>query len=807
MAKTTPKTESKTITKEELKEQFIDVLHNDFQTTPDEASDQQVYEALTKIVVGILKAKRRKFTVKNRSEGKKKVYYLSMEFLMGRSLKTSIYNLEMVDETVGMLKDLGISINSIYEMEPDAGLGNGGLGRLAACYLDALAADGYYATGYSILYEYGIFKQKLEDGWQTELPDNWLPGGSALLVACPTQAVEVRFDGELVESWDNGFHSVQLKDYTSVMAIPYDMFVSGYGSEAVSKLRLWKADVASFGMDDFIKGNYVKALGRNIMSQAITKVLYPNDNHAEGKSLRLRQQYFMSAASVADIVNTHLNVYGTLDNLADKVAIHINDTHPTLAIPELMRIMLDECGYDWDSAWDIVTRTFAYTNHTVMPEALEKWECNLLKSVVPRIYSIIVEINERYCRKLWDMYHDEAKVTHMSIIEKNMVKMATLCVHASHHVNGVAKIHSEIIKRETFKDEYAYTPEKFTNVTNGIAYRRWLYQSNEGLTKLLKDTIGDGFLRDASELEKFRAFADDKAVLEQLTAIKKQNKERFAKYVKNRYGVVLNTDSIFDCQVKRLHEYKRQQLNALNIIAEYNYLRSNPDAPFVPKTYIFAAKAAPGYYMAKQIIKLIWNISQELKKDKRLNEKLNVIFMEDYCVSLSEILMPAADISEQISLAGTEASGTGNMKLMINGAITLGTLDGANVEIFEQVGADNILLFGMNVDEVERAKPGYRPIDIYNNNGVLKGAVDMLTSGGLNGEYFGEIANSLKSTDTYMAFADFDSYRDAQRRASESYTDAEKWSRMSLMNISGAGIFSADRAVDEYARYIWQLTK
>ena len=468
--------------------------------------------------------------------------------------------------------------------------------------------------------------------------------------------------------------------------------------------------------------------------------------------------------------------------------------------------MLDECGYDWDSAWKIVTRTFAYTNHTVMPEALEKWECNLLKSVVPRIYSIIVEINERYCRGLWEMYHDEAKVTHMSIIEKNMVKMANLCVHASHHVNGVAKIHSEIIKKETFRDEYQYTPEKFTNVTNGIAYRRWLYQSNEGLTALLKDKIGDGFLRDASELIKFRDFADDKDVLTRLTAIKKENKERFAKYVKNRYGVVLNTDSIFDCQVKRLHEYKRQQLNALNIIAEYNYLRSNPDAPFVPKTYIFAAKAAPGYYMAKQIIKLIWNISQELRRDNKLNEKLNVIFMEDYCVSLSEILMPAADISEQISLAGTEASGTGNMKLMINGAVTLGTLDGANVEIFEQVGEENILLFGMNVDEVERAKHNYRPIDIYNSNGVLKGAVDTLTRG-INGEQFIEIANSLKNTDTYMAFADFASYQDAQRRASESYTDTMKWAKMSLMNISGAGIFSADRSVDEYARYIWHLQK
>lgn len=795
-----------TISKAELKKQFVDILHNDFQTTPDDASDQQVYEALTKIVVGILKAKRRHFTVKTHSAGNKKVYYLSMEFLMGRSLKTSLYNLEMINETIEMLKDFGISINGIYECEPDAGLGNGGLGRLAACYLDALAADGYHATGYSICYEYGIFKQKLDEGWQTELPDNWLPGGSAWLVPVPSKAVEVRFDGDLKEYWDNQYHCVTHENYTSVMAVPYDLFVSGYGSEAVSKLMLWKAEVPSFDMTMFNKGDYSKALGLNIMSQAITKVLYPNDNHAEGKSLRLRQQYFLCAASIGDIVNQHMGVYGTLDNLHEKVAIHINDTHPTLAIPELMRVLLDDCGYSWDKAWYIVQHTFAYTNHTVMPEALEKWDCNLLKSVTPRIFAIIIEINERYCRQLWEKYGDEAKVSRMSIVENNKVKMATLCVHACHHVNGVAKIHSEIIKRETFKDEYEYTPEKFTNVTNGIAYRRWLYQSNEGLTELLREKIGSGFLKDASGLAKLNSFKDDKEVLERLAKIKLDNKNRFAKYVKNEYGVALNTASIFDVQVKRLHEYKRQQLNALNIIAEYNYLKENPDADFTPKTYIFAAKAAPGYYMAKQIIKLIWNISQELRKDKKLNEKLSVIFLEDYCVTLSEILMPAADISEQISLAGTEASGTGNMKLMINGAVTLGTMDGANVEIHEQVGDENIIIFGMNVDEVNARKSNYKPIDIYNSNGVVKSAVDRLQSG-INGEQFGEIAGSLKNADTYMALADFDSYQKAQKYASECYNDKMKWQRMSLANIANAGIFSADRSVEDYARDIWGLKK
>ena len=590
------------------------------------------------------------------------------------------------------------------------------------------------------------------------------------------------------------------------MAVPYDLFVSGYNSEAVSKLRLWKAEMADFDMSMFNQGDYQKALSKNIISQAITKVLYPNDNHAEGKSLRLRQQYFLCAASIGDIVNQHMSVYGTLDNLHEKVAIHINDTHPTLAIPELMRVLLDDCGYSWDKAWHIVTNTFAYTNHTVMPEALEKWDCNLLKSVCPRIFSIIIEINERYCKDLWERYKDQAKVSHMSIVEDNKVKMATLCVHACHSVNGVAKIHSEIIKKETFKDEYLDTPTKFKNVTNGIAYRRWLYQSNEGLTDLLCEKIGDGFLKNAAELSKLAVFKDDKDVLDRLAKIKLDNKKNFAKYVKNQYGVVLNTDSIFDVQVKRLHEYKRQQLNALNIIAQYNYLKANPNADFVPKTYIFAAKAAPGYYMAKQIIKLIWNISQELKKDKKLNEKLNVIFLEDYNVSLSEILMPAANISEQISLAGTEASGTGNMKLMINGAITLGTLDGANVEIHEQVGDDNIIIFGMNVDEVNACKSGYKPMDIYNSNAVVKQAIDTLQYG-INGQQFNEIADSLKNSDPYMALKDFDSYQKAQAYASECYKDQTKWQKMSLANIAGAGIFSADRSVEDYARDIWGLSK
>ncbi|MBR6616380.1 MAG: glycogen/starch/alpha-glucan phosphorylase, partial [Oscillospiraceae bacterium] len=599
--------------------------------------------------------------------------------------------------------------------------------------LDGMATQGMAAMGHSICYEYGIFKQKIEDGWQTELPDNWLPGGSVWLDPKPERAIEVHFEGDLNEYWDNQYHHISHINYNTVMATPVDMYVSGYGSEGVSVLRLWTAKAPNFNMEMFNQGDYARALGQNSIANAISKILYPNDNHLEGKSLRLRQQYFLCAASVGDIVDSHMNVYGTLDNLHEKVAIHINDTHPTLAIPELMRILLDDCGYGWDHAWHIVTNTFAYTNHTVMAEALEKWDVNLVKHVIPRIFSIIVEINNRYCQSLMERNgYDSAKTTRMSIIKDNQIHMATLCVAASHSVNGVSKLHSEIIKTDVFRDEAQDTPEKFKNVTNGIAYRRWLYQSNPGLTSLLRELIGDGFLKDGAELEKLAAFADDKAVLERIMKIKQENKERFAKYVKQTSKAVLNPDSIFDVQVKRLHEYKRQHLNVMNILAQYNYLLENPDADFAPKTYIFAAKAAPGYYLAKQIIKMIWAISEEIRKNPRIKDKLAVNFVENYSVSMSELLMPASDISEQISLAGTEASGTGNMKLMLNGAVTLGTLDGANVEIKEAVGDDNIIIFGMKTEEVNARKPHYNPEEIYKNNGIVRACIDRMYHG-ING--------------------------------------------------------------------------
>lgn len=795
----------KAFTKTELEKKLKDILSLDFSVSIEDASDLQIYKALAKIIVSHLKEKQNKFITNKTSEGKKQVYYISMEFLMGRSLKTDLYNLGINDIAAEILAKYNIKLDCVCDIEPDAGLGNGGLGRLAACYLDGLATCEYPATGYSICYEYGIFKQKIIDGWQTELPDNWLNNGDVWLDPAPDQSVDVHFDGEIEEYWDNQYHHINHKNYTTVRAVPYDMYVPGYMSNGVSKLRLWKADAFSFDMSLFNKGDFANALGSSNIAHAISKVLYPNDNHLEGKLLRLRQQYFMCAASVGDITMKHMSTYGTMDNLADKVAIHVNDTHPTLAIPELMRILLDDCGYSWDKAWDITTKTFAYTNHTVMAEALEKWDKNLLQRTLPRIYSIIVEINNRQQAALYEKGADWGTVNNMSIIENNTVKMANLCVYASHNINGVSKLHSEIIKDEVFHNQYIYTPDKFTNVTNGIAYRRWLLQSNPGLTKLLEECIGSGFKKNGAKLAAFKKFENDSEVLAKLAAVKKENKERFAKYVKSQTGIVLNTDSIFDVQVKRLHEYKRQHLNALNIIAEYNYLIENPDADFVPKTYIFAAKAAPGYYLAKQIIKLIWSIGEEIRKNPKIKEKLNVVYMEDYRVTLSEILMPASEISEQISLAGTEASGTGNMKLMLNGAVTIGTYDGANIEINEQVGDENIFKFGMDKNQVIELKArGYNPANYIESNPVINAAICRMYDG-INGATFEEVANNLRTKDPYMVLADFADYQRAQADVSRAYNDAEAFNRMSLNNIAGAGLFSADRAVTEYAKNIWNL--
>ena len=791
-------------TKKDFDKILKDKLFSEFAVTYEDATDQQIYRALALIVRQTLSDAHKRFMARTYGANGKQVYYLCMEFLMGRSLKTSLFNLGLNEVAEAVLKDHQIKLENIYECEPDAGLGNGGLGRLAACYLDGLATDDIPGTGYSILYEYGIFKQKIVDGWQQERADNWLPGGSVWLKSHPDQAIEVKFDGDIEESWDGTYHYVEHRNYSSVLAVPSDMYVAGYNSNAVSKLRLWQAKAPGFDMDSFNAGEYGSAITKSANAELISKVLYPNDNHIEGKILRLRQQYFLSAASIGDIIHNHLAQYGTLDNLPDKIAIHINDTHPTLAIPELMRILLDECGFTWDHAFDITRRTFAYTNHTVMSEALEKWNIDIFRKTLPRIYQICQEL-DRQCRRDFEKKFpgDQGKIDYMAILGDNQVRMANICCYVCHSINGVSKLHSEIIKQSVFHDYYLYSPEKFTNVTNGIAYRRWLLASNPGLTNLLSETIGDGFKRDASQLKKFEKFANDKTVLKKLDAVKLENKRTFAEHLKKTTGQIIDPNSLFDVQVKRMHEYKRQHLNALHIAAQYLYIKNNPNADFVPKTYIFGAKAAPGYYMAKQMIRLICKLGALIDSDPVVREKLRVVYLEDYCVTTSERLMPASEITEQIRLVGTEASSTGNMKFMLSGAITLGTLDGANVEIADAAGKDNEIIFGMLTEEVDNLKRfGYHPSGFINSNDTAGAVLDFLEKG-WNGESFHEIVNNLRTSDPYMVMADFASYIEAQDKASKLYTDRDVWNRMSLMNIANSGVFSADRAVFDYARNIW----
>ena len=791
-----------TISTSQAKKMITDKLSHFFGVSPADATDEQFYKAVAMIVRDRLSAQNSEFRHVADGQDSKQIYYLCMEFLMGRSLRNNLYNLGLVETFDAALDSMGVKLEKLYEQEPDAGLGNGGLGRLAACYLDGLATNGFQSMGYSIRYEAGIFKQKLVDGWQTELPDFWLPGGDVWLVPREERACEVKFEGRIEDSWDGDYHHVNHVDANVVTAIPYDMYVSGKG-KGVSRLRLWASKKPDFDMKLFNEGSYVKAMEQSAMAEAISKVLYPADNSPEGKSLRLRQQYFLVSASIQDIIQRHLTKYGTLDNLPDKIAIHINDTHPTMAIPELMRIMLDECGYGWDEAWSLVTRTVAYTNHTVMKEALECWSEELYSRLLPRIYQITKEIDNRFRAYVWSATHDADKVERMAIVSNGIVRMANLCVAGSHSVNGVSALHSEILKDTVFNDFYTLTPDKFCNVTNGIAFRRWICQADPKLTEYITELIGDKFITQSNELEKLRKFKDDKKVLNKLIEIKRENKVRFAKMVKKRNGIDIDPDSIFDVQVKRLHEYKRQQLNVLNIIAEYQMLKANPNADYYPKTYIFASKAAPGYFMAKKIIELIDALSKVINNDPDVNGKLKVVFVEDYNVSVAEVLMPAADISEQISLAGTEASGTGNMKLMLNGAITLGTLDGANVEIHDAVGDENIFIFGMKTPDVENLKrAGYNPQNYLNNNETLRNAVDFIRNG-VNGKRFDEIVSSLTNSDPYMALADFADYQKAQKAVSKAYADREIFAKMSLMNISGAGIFSADRSIMDYADYIW----
>ena len=697
-----------------------------FGVTPSDASIDQMYKAVSMSVLDILLEKKKQFNRKVKEQKSKRVYYLCMEFLVGRSLKTNLYNLGIVDSYREVLKEYGFDLDELYEQENDAGLGNGGLGRLAACFMDSLASLDYPATGFSIRYEYGLFKQKIVNGWQTEMPDVWLPGGEVWLVPRSDRLLKVRFGGWVSEYQKDGKMKVEYHDSKIVEAMPYDLLISGGNSNAVSTLRLWKARNANeFDMKSFSQGDYMTAMMENQEAELISKVLYPSDNHYEGKTLRLKQQYFLVSASIQNIINDHMKRYGDLHTLPNYAAIHINDTHPAICIPELMRIMMDDYELEWDEAWEIVTKTVAYTNHTVLVEALECWSEDLIQKTIPRIYNILQEINRRYTTNLWNIYPgDWDKINRMAIISNNYIKMANLSVIASHKINGVSALHSDIIKRSIFSDYYQLTPEKFTNVTNGIAHRRWLHQSNPRLSNLLDDTIGHNWYKDASELRKFLAYYDNDKIIDELGRIKYLNKCDFANMIYKKQGIILDPSSRFDVQVKRLHEYKRQLLNVLKIISLYNQLKENPEIKMTPQTFIFGAKAAPGYYLAKEIIELINYISKDISMNPKMKEKLNVVFIEDYCVTLAEYLMPASEISEQISLAGYEASGTGNMKFMINGAITFGTMDGANVEICDAVGDDNIFIFGMSAKEVDDLwKAGYNSTYFYNSNKELRGII------------------------------------------------------------------------------------
>ncbi len=776
-----------------------------------ETTEKQAYKILCTLLREKLAKKRKEYKDSYKVKDRKKVYYMSMEFLVGTSLRNNLYNLGIEKDCREVLKSQGFNIDNLYALDPDAGLGNGGLGRLASCYLDCLTGNDLPATGFSIRYEFGIFKQKIVDGWQLEFPDNWLERGEVWLQPRNDESYEIKFGGKVNEWYDNGQFRIAQTDYQSVIAVPYDMYISGYDCKAVNKLVLWSAKLPSFDMGAFSRGEYVRSLEKNTMAEVISKVLYPADNHVEGKRLRLKQQYLLVSASLQSILNEHLKKHKTLKNLPDYVAIHINDTHPALCVPELMRLLMDEHGFGWDEAWEIAEKTLSYTNHTVMSEALERWSTWLFEEQLPRIYSIVKEIDRRFRQKLNEFYPgDYGKINYMAVIDDGEVRMANLCLSCCHKINGVSKLHTEILKDSIFKDYYQMDKSRFCNVTNGIAYRRWLCQSNPELTSYLSKIIGKDFIKDATALESLLKFKDDKTVLDELARIKLNNKRRLAAYIAEKNGVNVDPNSLFDVQIKRLHEYKRQLLNVLQILYMYNHIKTHPNEEFAPRTFIFAAKASAGYDMAKQIISLISAVSNLLNSDPVTKDKIKVVFVEDYRVSLAELIVPAAEISEQISIAGKEASGTGNMKLMINGAVTLGTMDGANVEIFEQVGRENMFLFGMNVDEVNDLwNRGYNPREFLAANPELQDVINMLTSGVL-GQRFDAIAESLVTdrygvADRYMAIADFEDYARAQREVGETYLNKDKFMSMSLCNIAKAGIFSADRSVMEYAENIWKM--
>ena len=803
-----------TFDKEKFKKELESNVRMLFRRKLEEATPQQIYQAVAYSVKDDIIDNWIETHKAYEKQDKKMVYYMSMEFLMGRALGNNMINLLCYDDVRETLEELGLDLNLIEDQEPDAALGNGGLGRLAACFLDSLATLGYPAYGCGIRYRYGMFKQKIENGYQVEVPDNWLKYGNPFEIKRDEYAVEVKFGGYVDVEMHNGRQKFVQKGYQSVRAVPYDMPIVGYGNHIVNTLRIWDAEaINNFNLDSFDKGEYQKAVEQENLARTICEVLYPNDNHMAGKELRLKQQYFFISASVQRAIAKYKETHDDIRKFHEKVTFQLNDTHPTVAVAELMRILVDEEGLEWDEAWEITRKTCAYTNHTIMAEALEKWPIELFSRLLPRVYQIVEEINRRFVIEIQNKYPgDQEKIRKMAILYDGQVRMAHLAIAGSYSVNGVARLHTDILKKRELKDFYEMMPEKFNNKTNGITQRRFLLHGNPLLASWVTDKIGDDWLTNLDHLKHLKVYVDDEKCQQEFMNIKYQNKVRLAKYIKEHNGIDVDPRSIFDCQVKRLHEYKRQLMNILHVMYLYNEIKAHPDMDIVPRTFIFGAKAAAGYYTAKLTIKLINAVADKINNDPSINGKIKVVFIEDYRVSNAELIFAAADVSEQISTASKEASGTGNMKFMLNGALTLGTMDGANVEIVEEVGKENAFIFGLSADQVmEYEKNGnYNPRDVYNNNQDVRQVLTQLVNGFYspeNPELFRALYDALLEKDTYFTLLDFDSYKEAHNRIDAAYRDEEHWARTAMLQTASAGKFSSDRTIEEYAKEMWHLEK
>ena len=803
-----------TFDKEKFKKELESNVRMLFRRKLEEATPQQIYQAVAYSVKDDIIDNWIETHKAYEKQDKKMVYYMSMEFLMGRALGNNMINLLCYDDVRETLEELGLDLNLIEDQEPDAALGNGGLGRLAACFLDSLATLGYPAYGCGIRYRYGMFKQKIENGYQVEVPDNWLKYGNPFEIKRDEYAVEVKFGGYVDVEMHNGRQKFVQKGYQSVRAVPYDMPIVGYGNHIVNTLRIWDAEaINNFNLDSFDKGEYQKAVEQENLARTICEVLYPNDNHMAGKELRLKQQYFFISASVQRAIAKYKETHDDIRKFHEKVTFQLNDTHPTVAVAELMRILVDEEGLEWDEAWEITRKTCAYTNHTIMAEALEKWPIELFSRLLPRVYQIVEEINRRFVIEIQNKYPgDQEKIRKMAILYDGQVRMAHLAIAGSYSVNGVARLHTDILKKRELKDFYEMMPEKFNNKTNGITQRRFLLHGNPLLASWVTDKIGDDWITNLDHLKHLKVYVDDEKCQQEFMNIKYHNKVRLAKYIKEHNGIDVDPRSIFDCQVKRLHEYKRQLMNILHVMYLYNEIKAHPDMDIVPRTFIFGAKAAAGYYTAKLTIKLINAVADKINNDPSINGKIKVVFIEDYRVSNAELIFAAADVSEQISTASKEASGTGNMKFMLNGALTLGTMDGANVEIVEEVGKENAFIFGLSADQVmEYEKNGnYNPRDVYNNNQDVRQVLTQLVNGFYspeNPELFRALYDALLEKDTYFTLLDFDSYKEAHNRIDAAYRDEEHWARTAMLQTASAGKFSSDRTIEEYAKEMWHLEK